>query len=450
MTDKGQDLSTALSRYAVEFDLARLSPADTGHLVDAVVNWIGCSLGGAASPSVDTAVSAYLSLDPNRQYRPLGRTERLGLVDAIALDCLASAATAFDDAHPETVLHPTGPVAAALLGLARMRRISGRDYLAALHVGMEIECRTGVALASSSTGAKRGWYSTGLAGGVGAAAAVGRILGFDAARMRNAFGIAAAKAFGNRGVHGSMMSGYVPALAAVSGFMAAKFTDAGFTCSEAAFAGRNGLLELVTMTPAIEQALAGLGEVSSAALTTFKPYPSGIVTHQVIDACLALVRTHKVVPDGLEALHLRVSRTTADLVARKHPKDCIQAQGSLFYWAAIALTFGAAGAEHNTLALVSSPDIAMLQDRISVEVDETLADDQCAATARMSGGDAFEAYVAHAVGSTSNPMTSAEIDAKFMSLSRVSNFPGRAERLHLLSRNILGIEDVAALLDEDC
>ena len=51
-------------------------------------------------------------------------------------------------------------------------------------IGMEIECRLSSVIVAPGTGASGGWYITGVTGSIGAAAAVGRVLGLD----RNADG----------------------------------------------------------------------------------------------------------------------------------------------------------------------------------------------------------------------------------------------------------------------
>jgi 2-methylcitrate dehydratase PrpD len=440
-------LSDALSEYAVEAKLEHLTAAERARMVDAFVNWVGCVAGGAQTNTVAIATQAYVSLSSGAVHSALGRREQVGLVEAISLDCLSSAALGYDDTHLETVLHPTGPVASALLGLARTRTISGAAYLEAMFVGMEVECRVGLAFASREAGSKRGWYATGLAGGVGAAAAVGRVLGFSAAQMRNAFGLAAARACGNRGTHGTMAGAYVPALAAESGFVAALLTGAGFTCGARALDGPNGMVGLVAATPATSRALYQLGLVCEAANTAFKPYPAGIVVHPAIDACLALVHVHGVQADELERLEIQVPQITIDLASTLLPVDEYEAAVSLYHWAAAALVTGSAGSSEASAATVKDARIRTLQHRIHVTSQPGLADDQCKATATTKSGRVAEVFIEHALGSKDRPMTSAEVDGKFQASARASYGADRAEALWRTCRNVLSLSDVKAILD---
>lgn len=54
----------------------------------------------------------------------------------------------YDDTHLETIIHPTGPVAAALLGITEtlQRPVSGKEFITALVAGIEVECKCGLAV----------------------------------------------------------------------------------------------------------------------------------------------------------------------------------------------------------------------------------------------------------------------------------------------------------------
>ena len=52
----------------------------------------------------------------------------------------------FDDTHLKTVIHPAGPVASAILALSEYQPVSGADFLHALVLGAEVECRIGNAV----------------------------------------------------------------------------------------------------------------------------------------------------------------------------------------------------------------------------------------------------------------------------------------------------------------
>ncbi len=68
----------------------------------------------------------------------------------------------FDDTHLRTIIHPAGPVVSAILALADYRPGSGDDFLNAMVLGIETECRIGNAVYPAHYDA--GWHITGTAG----------------------------------------------------------------------------------------------------------------------------------------------------------------------------------------------------------------------------------------------------------------------------------------------
>ena len=66
---------------------------------------------------------------------------------AALLNGIASHVHDYDDTHLDKFIHPTGPVASALLAVAEwMGGVSGKDFLLALVAGVEAECKLGLAV----------------------------------------------------------------------------------------------------------------------------------------------------------------------------------------------------------------------------------------------------------------------------------------------------------------
>ena len=101
--------------------------------------------------------------------------------------------------------------------------------MAALAAGIEIQCRLSNVLLLAPAEANLGLYITGITGPAGAAAGLGRAMGFDTQHMTWAIGLGAAQGCGFRATHGSMAGHVVPALAARGGVWAALLAAQGFT-----------------------------------------------------------------------------------------------------------------------------------------------------------------------------------------------------------------------------
>lgn len=434
-----------LARFALSARWSAFPDPVRAEALRALVNWLGCALGGANTPTVDAAVRGFQALGRTPNATVLGRRERLDFVDAAVVDSISSSAHTFDDTHLKTITHPTGPIACALLALAQRQRVSGEALLTALTIGMEIECRVATAIAKPGSGCHKGWYMTGLAGGIGAAAASARLMRLDQQQTVWAMSMAAGVAGGTRATHGSMAIAYVPAAAARHGITSAFLARAGFDCSDIAIDGRNGLLEVVAPDARGADILAGLGVEFELLNNALKPYPCGIVIHPAIDACLELVSGGALAEDAIERVDLEIHQDAMTLCWRKLPPTPLEAQVSLFHWVAAALLQGAAGIDQGERASVEDARVRALQERIFPKVSEHLASDQALVEVTLRGGERRRARVEHATGSIARPMSEAELDAKFLSLARRALPARQADDLLRACRHIAASDDAGQL-----
>lgn len=120
-------------------------------------NWLGCALGGSNHPTTITAIKALSSFFGKPTSSILGQQASSGdqnkadASHAALINGIASHVHDYDDTHLETIIHPTGPVASALLAMAEKltadeKSVSGEDFLLSLVVGIEAECKVGLAV----------------------------------------------------------------------------------------------------------------------------------------------------------------------------------------------------------------------------------------------------------------------------------------------------------------
>src|SRR5258708_6402147 len=122
LTPKPAPSDPAITRQIADFarsgSFADLPPPVQRESGRNVVNWGGCAPGAGPAPPVAAAIKGLQSYSSPGACRVLGRHERFDAPGAALINCLASAAHAFDDTHLATITHPTGPVISALLALA--------------------------------------------------------------------------------------------------------------------------------------------------------------------------------------------------------------------------------------------------------------------------------------------------------------------------------------------
>jgi len=250
------------------------------------VNWVGCAVGGASHETVDCAIAAVLPFSGKPTSTVLGRSEKVDALHAALLNGISSHVLDFDDTHLKTIIHPAGPVASALLALAEMRPMSGYDFITAMIVGIEVECRIGNAVYPEHY--DRGWHITGTVGVFGAAAAIGKIIGLSKQQMCWAFGLAATQSSSLREMFGTMTKSFHPGRAAQNGMMSALLAEANFDSSQKAIEAPRGFANVMSDKQDYSEILDDLGTRWESALNSYKPFACGIVIHPAIDGCIQL------------------------------------------------------------------------------------------------------------------------------------------------------------------
>lgn len=413
MASTSLPLTRELAAFATHSRFAALPESVATEAARAFLNWMGCVLGGSSDPAVVSAAACADDAGGAPQASIIGHGRRTDVASAAFINCLSSSVLAFDDTHLATVTHPTGPVAAALFAYSENHRVSGEDFLNALAVGMEIECRMSNVLLLPPAQANLGLFITGITGPIGAAAALGRVLNLDEEKMRWAIGLAASQAAGLRATHGAQAAFFVAAHAARCGVYAAMLASRGLTCTDNMLeAPAKGLVDVFGKGADLTRATCGLGRDFEILSNTYKPYPSGIVIHPVIDACMEIV--DRLNDDAVLAeVSLTVHPLALELTGRREPRDPVEAQISLFHWAAACLAQRSAGLAQLRQECIDHPDVRTLRARIMAIADPALRRDEAIAEVTLGNGERLRSHVAHARGSVARPMTDAELDAKF-------------------------------------
>jgi len=131
-----------------------------------------------------------------------------------------------------------------------------------------------------------------------------------------------------------------------------------------------------------------------------------------------------------------------DLTGRRHPKSPVEAQISLFHWAAACLVQGRAGLGQLHQQCIDNAEVVNLRTSIEAAGDPTLQRDEAIAEVTLGNGMVLRAHVAHARGSIERPMTDAELDAKFNAQAITVLPSGASSKLLRLCRNVANLSSV--------
>jgi 2-methylcitrate dehydratase PrpD len=410
-----EEVTRILARYVVESRFESIPAATRHHATRTFVNWLGCAIGGSHHEGMDIALAALAPMAGAAQASVLGRSERLDILHAALLNGISSHMFDFDDTHLKTVIHPAGPVCSAILALAEHRPVSGEDFVHALVLGVEVECRIGNSVYPNHY--DTGWHITGTAGVMGAAAACGKLLGLNEQQMVWALGIAATQSSGLREMFGTMCKPFHPGNAAKNGLMSALLAEKNFTSSNRGIEAPRGFAHVLSTKFDPSEIIDGLGKTFEIDLNTYKPFACGIVIHPIIDACVQLRNEHGLTGDEIESVLAKVHPLVLELTGKKTPQTGLEGKFSVYHSAAAGFIYGAAGEREYSDAVVRDAKVVALRDKVTAVVDATMHEDQTLVEVKLKDGRTLSKYVEAAIGSLKRPQTDADLEAKFRGLA---------------------------------
>lgn len=441
-----------LASWAVNLSSSSLPASVKQAALCSLYNYIGCTIGGSNHPAVTKAYEALSPFFGPQTSSLLGHTgaKKADAQHAALLNGIASHVHDYDDTHLATIIHPTGPVASALLAYAEYAgSVSGSDLLCALVAGIEASCKIGLAVWPEHYDI--GWHITSSTGGVGAAVAVGKLMSLNEEQMAQAIGIAAVQVIGLREMFGSDTKSFHPGRAAQSGLLAALLAQKGYTSSPQALEAKRGWANVVAGggTPKLEKYVSELGKTWEIETNAFKPFPCGIVCHPVIDGCIQVHQ--EMVSRGLKIEDVEKVETTVhplviELTSKRTPRDGLEGKFSVFHGGAVGLLHGKAGPAEYADEVVTDSKVIAVRDKIDASPSKDVKPDEALLMILFTDGNKIEKHVKHAVGSLEVPMTDEQLTEKFVDQSALVLGKEGAQRASECAWNIGAVSDIAEVL----
>jgi len=415
------DHTAALARFLIASRWSEI-PAEVRHEAKrALLNFIGAALGGARDAAIEHASAVFGRYSGPAQAGVIGRKERFDMLTAAFLNAASGNVLDFDDTHHPTVIHPTSPVAPPLLALSECERMSGTQLLHALVLGIEVACRLGNSVSPGHY--TRGWHITSTCGAVGAAAAAGHILGLGHERMIWALGLGANQACGLVESLGSMAKSVSVGNAARNGLVAALLAREGYTAAPHTLEGPRGFAQVMGESPDLDALTRDLGSRWEVMCNALKPYPSGVVLHSVIDACLALRERLAPSPEAIARVRIYGHPLLRQRADRPGPRSGREAAVSAHHSAAVCFIHGAAGVAQYTDACTNDPAVQAFGHRVTMADDPGIAVEGARVTLELTDGSSHTMEIAHALGSLLRPMSDAAVEAKVRALAAGHGYP---------------------------
>jgi 2-methylcitrate dehydratase PrpD len=295
--------------------------------------------------------------------------------------------------------------------------LSGKQWLLAFVLGVEIECRLGNAVSPGHY--QRGWHITSTCGVFGAAAAIAKTLNLDGERIAWALGNASAQSSGLVETLGSMAKSISVGNAARNGLLSALLAQEGFAGPERPIEGERGFLRVMSeATDAdADAAFATLGSEWALLSNTYKPYPCGVVLNPVIEACLGLSATPGFSFADVERVTLRGHPLLRARTDRPNIKLGREGQVSAQHSVVVALARGRAGLAEFTDASVADPLLRALGRRLEFVDDPAYSVEAAQVTLVLRSGETISRRIDAAHGSLQAPLADTDLENKLRELA---------------------------------
>jgi 2-methylcitrate dehydratase PrpD len=421
--------TAALCSFVAGLDFDRIPPRVIHFAKGLMIDWLGSALAGKGARQVEIIERFAQAMGPADGPSTIVPTRRrTSPYFAAMVNAAASHVVEQDDVHNGSVFHPATVVFPAVLAVAEAQNSSGREILTACVAGYEVGIRVGEFLGRSHYEV---FHTTGTAGALAAAAAVGKLIGLDAAALNHALGTAGTQAAGlweflrdaadSKQIH--------TARAASCGLAAALLARDGFKGARQILEGKKGMAAGMSSDADPARLTDGLGSRWATEETSFKWHASCRHTHPAADALQFLMRRDGIGPDDIAEVVAHVHRGAIDVLgAIDVPQTVHQAKFSMGTVLGLIAVHGTADLDAFERHALQDERVSRFRAKVRMEPDpevDALYPRRWVGKVNITtaSGRTLSARVDEPKGDPGNTLTKEELEAKAV---RLAEFRGGA------------------------
>ncbi len=364
----------------------------------------------------------------------------------------------YDDDHREGTMHPSVSVFPAVFALGEKKKVTGKEFMRAFILGLEVMIRTGEAFLGKTY--YQGFHPTGTCGVFGASLGSAMILGLNAEQAAWALGLSGSFAAGTLewATEGSWQKPIQAGEPAMSGVLCASLAEQNFVGARTIYDGPVGFIRAYSHqdTYDLGRLTQNLGEKWEMEDTSIKVHACCRFAAPIADCAMDLY-DQGVRAEDVESLHARVSSWTITALLenkeRKYrPQTHVDAQFSLPYVIALCIARNRSGVDEFKEAAFKDPEILALADKVTAEADPE-ADKAypkyypATVVAKLKSGKTLESHIDYPKGDPENPVAWEDLLKKFNNLTEVYFDGERRGKIVDMIRNLEDLDDLSRLAD---
>ncbi|MEM0485063.1 MAG: MmgE/PrpD family protein [Pyrobaculum sp.] len=418
-------ITKILAEYAESIDYSKV-PLETRHEVKRrVIDSIAVAFAAYNAEPVAISRRVVSKLTSREGARILGTRYKVAPDWATFVNGLMVRYHDYNDTYlSKEPLHPSDLIGAAL-AVGDYMGARGTDFITAVAIGYEAS----VTFCDGGTLRKRGWDHVNYLG-IGSALAAAKLLGLDAVKTQHALSIYAVPHAAMRQTRVgelSMWKGAAAANSSRNAVFAALLAKEGFTGPYKPFEGEMGFFKQLLQGDFDVSVLGGIEAKNPPRRildTYIKPYPVEYHAQTAVEATLRL--REKVRVEEIEKIRIDTYEAAYTIIGPKDPEKWDPhtketADHSIMWITAAAFVWGPIKIEY--YRDIRNPAVLSLMKKIEVNLDPELDKLYPQAfptviTVYTKGGSKYTERVDYAKGHPKNPMTDAELEAKFNTLTQ--------------------------------
>jgi 2-methylcitrate dehydratase PrpD len=443
-----QEVTQALAQFAATLRYEDIPERTREQSKNLLLDALACAVAGRHGEETEQVAALAKALAQSHEASVIGG-DRLSLAGATILNGFLITAVTMCDTHRATLTHVTPEVMPPALAIAERDNLSGRDLLVALAAGLETTTRVGLGL-DYPTFRARGWHGPGVFGPFGGAAAVGRLRGFDTETMAKAFGLAGSQSAGTFAAWGTPTVKFHQCRGALSGLMAALLAEQKFLATQEFLTAKDGgLLNTYSNGGKPEAITADLGKRWEFEQIALRAWPSASSTQTMNTALFDILERNTFDFDAIRKVRVALSQPVFDLHGNfQNYKAKFDALLSAHYVTAAIL--------HDRELTLTQFEPARYDDpklrRAAVELVEVIADPalkghNCVVEVDLADGRKLTARCEHPRGAYENPLSRAQIEAKFRTYAKGTISETQAEAVVAAVSRLESLGSVRELMD---
>lgn len=409
------DYLATFSTFAAEISFDALPPAVRSHTGWILADTIAAIVAGSAEPELRN----WAAQQPGGPATLVALGAQTQSVLAALVNGTAGTFLEMDEGNRFARGHPAVHVLPAILALAQERRSDAGSFLGALVAGYEVGSRLGAASQLRGSMHPHGTWGT-----IGAAAACARLLGRDAAAMRETINVASSMTIATSKktmLQGGLVRNVYAGLSNQNGLLAAQLAGCGFTGERDGPSSLFG--EIVSERFDTAKLLEGLGSDWHLAHNYFKLHSCCRYNHGTLDAIDALAAREGLTPfQEIERIEV-VSYSLAAELDDAAPRNTLAAKFSVPFAVATRLVHGSSGLASFTWDAVRNEQVQALARKVSITEDPAMTkrlpnERPARVTIVDRSGRRWVAEAGVNRGDDAAPYTPAELEAKFLELTQ--------------------------------